>query len=245
MNENLETLIKNDFTGYYEGIKRKEEILNKISKEPKQGNRRFPTTIETKIKENGEFIMNSIDLLKKGQMNYIVYGYLQEHSNFDEDTKHIYRKIYIKEINNTKIAKECRGVSRNTVTKAITRLEELGLLSEKIYEDKFGKYRRLNNLDGQYILLDFDKKPIQKLITCIKGEGVALFLILKKYCNIYGKCTLTQEQLLEMLGYNKKKDGNRKTLNLFLGVLEDIGCITVEKTITDEGYNKNISYCLV
>lgn len=208
------------------------------------GKRRFPTTIKTeKINEEGDFYMDCLDLLKKGQMNYIVYGYLQENSKFDEGDKLNHRKIYVRDINNTRISKECKGVSRNTVTKAIKKLEELDLLSADVYSDDYGDYKKLYNLDGEYILLDFDKKPIQKLITCLKSEGVALFLLLKKYCNIYGKCTLTQEQILEELGYNKTSDKNRKSLNLFTEVLEDIGCIKVERTFTNKK-RKNVYRCL-
>lgn len=216
-----------------------------MGKEGKMGKRRFPVKIEEHINDEGE-IMDCIDLLKKGTMNYVVYGYLQMNSNFDEESKRDYRKIYVELLNATQIAKECaKTSSRNTVSKALKKLEDLELLSKDVFEDDFGKYKKLYNLDGDYVLLDFDRRPIQKLVTCIKSEGVALFLILKKYCNIYGKCTLTQEQILEMLGYNIKKDGNRKSLNLFLETLEDIGCIKIEKTFTENKLKKNIYYCLV
>lgn len=224
-----------------------DDLYKEMNKEGKMGKRRFPVKLKTEdINDEGEFYMNCIDLLKKGTMNYVVYGYLQLNSNFDEKNKADYRKIYIEYLNATQIAKECKKTSsRNTVSKALKTLEELNLLSKDVFEDDFGKYKKLYNLDGEYVLLDFDKRPIQKLVTCLKSEGVALFLILKKYCNIYGKCTLTQKQILEMLGYNVKKDGNRKSLNLFLETLEDIGCIKIEKTFTENKLKKNIYYCLV
>lgn len=221
--------------------------LYKENKIVKMGKRRFPVNVKTEdINDDGEFYMNCIDLLKKGTMNYVVYGHLQLNSNFDEEHKSDYRKIYVECLNATQIAKKCsKTSSRNTVSKALKKLEELNLLSKEVFTDDFGKYKKLYNLDGEYVLLDFDKRPIQKLVTCIKSEGVALFLILKKYCNIYGKCTLTQGQLLEKLGYNVKKDGNRKRLNLFLETLEDIGCVKIEKTFTKNELKKNIYYCLV
>lgn len=224
-----------------------DDLYKEMNQEGKMGKRRFPVKIKSEeINDEGEFYMNCIDLLKKGTMNYVVYGYLQLNSNFDEENKADYRKIYVELLNTTQIAKGCaKASSRNTVSKALKKLEELNLLSEDIFEDDFGKYKKLYNLEGDYVLLDFDQRQIQKLVTCIKSEGVALFLILKKYCNIYGKCTLTQSQLLEMLGYNVKKDGNRKSLNLFLETLEDIGCIKIEKTFTKNKLKKNIYYCLV
>ena len=109
----------------------------------KMGNRRFPVKLKTEdINDDGEFYMNCIDLLKKGTMNYVVYGYLQLNSNFDKESKVYYRKIYIEYLNATQIAKECKKTSsRNTVSKALKILEVLNLLSKKTFEDDFGKYK--------------------------------------------------------------------------------------------------------
>ncbi|MGL6107648.1 hypothetical protein [Romboutsia sp.] len=209
--------------------------------------RRFPTTINNEeIDDEGEFIMNSIDLLKKGKMNYIAFGYLQSISDGDKNDYDKFRKVYIKYINNSTMAKECKGISRNTVNKALLRLESLGLLSRDTFKDDNGEYKKLYNLDGNYEILDFGQKPIQKLVTCIKSEGLALFLIIRKYCRMYnnGKCTLTQEQLFEKLGY-ANNETSRKSMNLFLEVLEDIGCIRIERIRNEKNQNKNIYYSLV
>ena len=139
--------------------------LYKENKIVKMGKRRFPVNVKTEdINDDGEFYMNCIDLLKKGTMNYVVYGHLQLNSNFDEEHKSDYRKIYVECLNATQIAKECsKTSSRNTVSKALKKLEELNLLSKEVFTDDFGKYKKLYNLDGEYVLLDFDKRPIQKL----------------------------------------------------------------------------------
>lgn len=223
----------------------KEFDANTKTEENEYKPRRFPTRIDREeINDEGEIIMNSIALLKKGRMNYVTYGYLQDISDGDKNDFDKFRKVYIKDINNSTIAKKCKGISRNTVTKAISRLEELGLLSLEIFKDENGEYKKLYNLDGNYEILDFGQKPIKKLVTCIKLEGLALFLIIRKYCRIYGKCTLTQEQLFEKLGY-ANNETSRKSMNLFLEVLEDIGCIRIERIKNEKKQNKNIYYSLV
>ncbi|MGL5693201.1 MAG: hypothetical protein ACRCXA_03930 [Peptostreptococcaceae bacterium] len=123
----------------------KEDMANVSSEEvekPTKANeyeykpRRFPTTINNEeIDDGGEFIMKPIDLLKKGKMNYIAFGYLQSISDRDKNDYDKFRKVYVKDINNSTMAKKCKGISRNTVAKALLRFEDLGLLSSVVFKD--------------------------------------------------------------------------------------------------------------
>lgn len=208
------------------------------------GYRIMPLTIRQEIiSDEGDFIMNEIKLIKNKPFSYLIYAYLQQISNSDVDTRTTYRKVYIDNISSRTISRNIK-LSQNKILSSIKYLEREGFLSQEVYEDFYGKYKKLYVLDCRhYVKLDFSDKRIEKLIKCIKETGLRLYLIYRYFCHLNGECYLTMEQLCEWLGLSDSGD-NRKTISLFNEVLHDIGLIEIQQKAYGKYKNKNVYRCL-
>lgn len=208
------------------------------------GYRIMPITIKEEIlNDEGDFIMNEITLINKKPFSYLVYAYLQQISNSDVDTRANFRKIYVENFTATKMSKQMK-ISKPKVLSSLKYLQQNGFLSEEIFEDYHGKYRKLYVLDCRnYVKVDFTDRRIEKLIKCVKETGLRIYLIYRYHCDLYGECYLAMEQLCEWLGMSNSGD-NRKMISLFNEVLCDIGLITVEKRAYGKYKNKNVYKCI-
>lgn len=209
----------------------------------KKNYRIMPITIKKEESNKVDISMTEIELIKEKPFSYLVYGYLQQISNSDKDTMKDYRKVYIDNFSGNKISSVVK-MSKPTVLNSLKFLQEKSFLSKETFEDSYGKYKKLYVLNCKhYVKLDFSDRRIEKLNKCIKETGLRLYLIYKYYCDLYGECYLSMEQLCKLLNlsYSGK---NKKTISLYNEVLSDIGLIKVEKKSRGKYKNKNTYKCL-
>ena len=208
------------------------------------GYRIMPITIrEEVLSDEGDFIMNEIELIKNRPFSYLVYGYLQQISNSDVDTRTNYRKVYIKNYSVNDMSKKIK-LSRPKITSSLKYLEQNNFLSEETFEDYHGKYRKLYVLDCRnYVKLDFSDRRIEMLIKCVKETGLRLYLIYRYFCDTRGVCYLSMEQLCEWLEMSDSGK-NRKTISLFNELLCKMELIEIEKVSYGQFKNKNVYRCI-
>lgn len=210
----------------------------------KFGYRIMPITIKQDIiNDEGEFIMNEIELIKKKPFSYLVYAYLQQISNSDVDTRDNYRKVYTNTYSINDMSKKIK-LSRPKITSSIKYLEQNGFLSEEVFEDYHGQYKKLYVLDCRnYVRLDFTDERICMLIKCVKEMGLRLYLIHKYHCDLYGECYCTMETLCKWLGLSTSET-NLESIRLYNKLLCKLELITIKRKARGSNKTKNIYRCI-
>lgn len=212
----------------------------------KFGYRIMPITIrEETLSDEGDFIMNEIKLISQKPFSYLVYAYLQQISNSDVDTRTNYRKVYIDTYSVNDMSKKIK-LSRPKITSSLKYLEQNNFLSEEVFEDFHGKYKKLYVLDCKnYVKLNFTDERICILIKCVKEMGLRLYLIYKYYCDASKthECYLSMNQLCEWLGLSTSET-NLESIRFYNKLLCKLELITIETKKLGPKKSKNIYRCI-
>lgn len=191
---------------------------------PNKGKRVMPlkVTVDT-LSDEGDFLLYDLELTKNKKFSYLVYGYLQQMSYSDKESRREYRKVYTDEFSIRKCCKALK-MGDQKVQKHLAFLRENGFLSTDTYQDPYGTYYKLPVLECSiYTKLDFEKKCISQLFNALNEDAIKVFLTYKAYCDAYDACYLTIEQICDHIGlshqgysYKKIKDINATLVQIGL-----------------------------
>lgn len=201
----------------------------------------IPTQVKTSDEAENNF-RKDMQLLDDKNFSYELYGYLQHISYYDKECDKQFRKVYLEDFSVRKTV-EVLKMGNQKVQKHLKYLREIGFITEEKFEDCYGKYYKLPKLDcSTYTKLDFENKIVKELFYSCNECAIRMALLYKSYCDFYGSCCLTPEQVCDKIGlshqsysYNKVRTINR--------MLCEIGVIYMKTIRFENGKEKNVYRC--
>lgn len=193
---------------------------------------------------------SEIKLAGKGcNFPYLTYTYLQ-YISYSSNSN--YRKIYIHHkmeyqaegLYVLTIASMCRRVkiSNKTASKNIELLKEHNFLSKEIFEDEYGKYHKLYNLDDNifnFVELNIYNELLEKILKTLNNKQIQ-FLIHYKINSM--------EKLYYHSTYNilsNKLGVSASIVSKNNELLIEMELIEVKKVLLSNGKYGNIYRCLI
>lgn len=153
----------------------------------------------------------------------VLYGYLQTVSEMGNEGRTVPNKI----INYKKLG-EILGISRQTISKKINKLLELGLLIAP--EEKGGDYFLPNIKSNEAFLIP--NETLRKMVNCFQDRVIDIYIYLaNKY--IYNKekpYRFTLIELKDFCGLSIKTESNNYLITDILEILEALKLISYNLT---------------
>ena len=193
---------------------------------------------------------SEVKLAGKGcNFPYLTYMYLQSMSYLSESN---YRKIYIHHkaeyqaegLNILTIASMCRKVKigNKTAPKNIKFLKEHNFVSTETFEDKYGTYYKLYNLDDNIfhiVELDFNDDLLMKILKTSNNKQIQLLIHYK--IGSFGRSyyRTSYDTLRDKMGISETIiSKNNKALS-------ELNLIEIKRVLLSNGKYGNIYKCLI
>lgn len=193
---------------------------------------------------------SEVKLTGKGcNFPYLTYMYLQSISYSSESN---YRKIYVHHkteyqaegLNILTIASMCRKVkiSDKTVAKNLKLLKEHNFVSMETFEDTYGTYHKLYNLDDNIthiVELDFNDDLLMKVLKTLNNKQIQLLIHYKvgsigKFYYHSSYSTLSNKMGI-----------SRDTLSRHNKLLTELNLIEIKRVLLSNNSYGNIYRCLI
>ena len=171
------------------------------------------------IEKNSRQMPKTKEICSDKKYSDVVYGWFQDES---EKTNDGVRYVNKKDVNYSQIAKRV-GLTRQTVSKRIKNLEEMGLIYENESKNRF-ELHLLNNVDASLI----PKRTLEFLIDSLSENGINVYIYLlnRYWANDEQPFIFTLEQVKSFLGISVKTTSNNHCVTNVLAALNACGLIT-------------------
>ena len=170
------------------------------------------------IEKNSRQMPKIKEICSDKKYSDVVYGWFQ---NASERTNEGIRYVNKKDVNYSKIAQVVK-LSRQTVSKRIKNLEEMGLIYENKDKSRY-ELHLLNNVDASLI----PKRTLEFLINSQSENGINIYIYLlnRYWANNEKPYVFTLEQVKAFIGISTKTTSNNNCITDVLASLHNNGLI--------------------
>ena len=170
------------------------------------------------IEKNSRQMPKIKEICSDKKYSDVVYGWFQ---NASERTNEGIRYVNKKDVNYSKIAQVVK-LSRQTVSKRIKNLEEMGLIYENKDKSRY-ELHLLNNVDASLI----PKRTLEFLINSQSENGINIYIYLlnRYWANNEKPYVFTLEQVKAFIGISTKATSNNNCITDVLASLHNNGLI--------------------
>lgn len=170
------------------------------------------------IESNSRQMPKTKEICSDKKYSDVVYGWFQSES---ERTSTGIRFVNKKNVNYSQIAKKV-NLSRQTVSKRIKNLEEMGLIYENESKNRY-ELHLLSNVDASLI----PKRTLEFLINSQSENGINIYIYLlnRYWANNEKPYIFTLEQIKSFIGISIKTTSNNNCITDVLASLHNNGLI--------------------